>query len=254
MNFNQLFKKTEQLVSANASAILTGVGIVGTIGTAVLAGRGAFKAAAILADVDTVLGENEEKVSLKDQIILTGAQYLPAVAMGTTTVTSIFFANRISAKRAAALAMAYGISDRSFQEYKEKVVEQLGLKKEVALRDELAQDKVTKTPFDGQTIIIGDGEVLCYDAISGRYFKSNMEKIRQAENTVNYNIIHNMYDSLSSFYDEIGLPVTAFSNDVGWNTDNILEITYTSTLTTDGRPCIAIDFKVAPVTGYAKLY
>lgn len=255
MNFSKLPKIAEKVVSDNATAILTGVGVVGTVATAVLTGRASFKAASIIAGEEEahILDPDWPEISKKGKVVLVWPLYLPAIGTGTATITAIIFANRISSKRMAALAAAYGLSEKAFGEYKDKALQHLGINKEQELKDELAQDKVNLKPPQGQTIIIGEGEVLCFDAITGRYFKSSMEKIRQAENKVNYEIIHHHAASLSSFYDEIGLPCTSYSDDVGWNVDNLIEVTYTSVLA-DDKPCLVIDFKVAPITGYGRIY
>lgn len=254
MDFSKLFKHGEQIVTENATAILTGVGVVGTVATAVLTGRASCKAVKLLADDDSLSEEDLAKMSIMEQTKRVWPHFIPPVGMGVATVTAIIFANRISSKRAAALAAAYGLSEKAFHDYKEKALQHLGIKKEESLRDEIAQDRVNLNPIEGQTIIIGDGEVLCYDAITARYFKCSMERIRQAENKVNYEIIHQNAASLSSFYDEIGLPPTSYSDDVGWNLDNLIQMMYSTTITADGRPCIVIDFRVAPITGYGKLY
>ena len=62
-----------------------------------------------------------------------------------------------------------------------------------------------------------------------------------------------MYASLTDFYDEIGLPETAVSGYVGWNTDELLEVTYSSILSDDGKPVLAIDFRADPLNGYDHL-
>ena len=254
-----MFKKGEEIVAQNATAILTGVGVAGTVATAVLTGKASFKAVEVISEkaeitfCDQDVHDETACFSTREKVMLVWPLYIPAVGVGTTTIVAIIFANRISSKRAAALAAAYGLSEKAFGEYREKALQHLGIKKEQALKDEIAQDRVNLNPA-GQTIIIGDGEVLCYDAPTGRYFKSNMERIRKAENTVNYEIIHQGGSSLSSFYDEIGLPPTTYSDDVGWNADNIIEVDYTSVLTNEGQPCIVIDFKIAPITGYGRIY
>lgn len=260
MNLSGIFKKGADLVEQNATAILTGVGVIGTIATAVLTGRATIKAARLIedAEVHKLIHEPKDKdgepaLGNLEKAFLTWPLFLPAVGAGAVTVTSIIYANRISSKRAAALAAAYGLSEKAFSEYKEKALQHLGIKKEEALVDEIAQDKVNLNP-PMQTIIVGDGEVLCYDAPSGRYFKGNVEKIRAAENKVNYEIIHQHAASLSSFYEEIGLPPTSYSDDVGWNMDNLIGLTMSSVLTDENKPCLVIDFKVAPVTGYGRVY
>lgn len=256
MNFSSLLEKGQTVITENSTAILTAAGVAGTVATAVLTGRASFKAAEII-ETTYELDENGKRIfqTRSDKVKLVWPQFIPPVAMGATTIASIIFANRISTKRAAALAAAYGISDKAFQEYKEKVVQYIGEKKETTMRDEIAQDKVNSNPPDTRSIIIaGTGDVLFYDGPTGRYFTSNMETIKQAENKVNHELVHHMYASLSLFYDAIGLPPTSYSDDVGWNNENLLEMEYSTTISEDNRPCIVIDFKVAPVTGYAKLY
>jgi hypothetical protein len=103
-------------------------------------------------------------------------------------------------------------------------------------------------------IIAGSGDVLCFDMTTGRYFVSTVEKIRQAENKVNFDIISHMYASLSSFYDEIGLPPTTYSDSVGWNSDNRVEVQFSTVMSPDGRPCIAIDFVGPPTAEYSRTW
>ena len=160
-----------------------------------------------------------------------------------------------AAARAAAVAAAYTISEKAFSEYKEKVVERLGTPKEQKIRDEVAQDRVTKNPpNERETIITGGGEVLCYEAFTGRYFKSDMETLKKAQNDLNYVMLNDGYASLSDFYNKIDLPTTSYSDEIGWTSDKLLELNFSTVLSDDGRPCISIDFMAAPVRDYYKLH
>jgi Family of unknown function (DUF6353) len=254
------------LLDKNSTGILTGIGVTGTISTAILTGKASFKSAEMIQKehLDR-LGENVERLSkdepigdvedltFKAKLELVWPQFIPAVGTGAVTVLSIIMANRLASKEIAALAAAYTLSDRAFQDYKEKVVEKLGESKERTYRDELAQERVDKHPIGTSEIIIaGTGEVLCFDILTGRYFQSSVEKIRSAENKVNFEIVNNMYASLSSFYDEIGLPPTGMSDILGFNLDNRLEIKFSTVLSSDQRPCVAIDFHFPPVPDYGK--
>jgi hypothetical protein len=164
-------------------------------------------------------------------------------------------ANHEASKKIAALTVASGISERALQEYKDKVIEKLGDKKAVDIRDSIAQDRVNKTPLNTREIIIaGTGEVLCFDITTGRYFQSSVEEIRKAENKINFQIINHMYASLSSFYDEIGLPPTPYADTVGWNGNELFEVTLSTVLSPDNRPCVAIDFVRAPFAEYDRLW
>lgn len=257
--------KLKFLVNENSTTILTGVGVAGTVATAVLTGRASFRAADIIAK-ESALAETElrvenktegdltipaSKLSKTQKTMLVWPQYIPPVTVGAITVTSIVMAHRISSKKIAAIAVASTISERAFQEYKDKVVEKLGVQKETAIQDEIAQDNVTKNPPSSQVIIAGSGDVLCFEPLTGRYFNSTIESIKRAENKVNFEIIHYDYCSLSFFFEEIGLSPTDYSDMVGWNVANRLEVKFTTAMTEDNsRPCLVIGYVKTPSMEY----
>lgn len=255
MSFVSLLKRVEKVTIDNSPAILTAFGIVGTIATAYLTGKATFKAAEIIEKEHWDRNRHTDHfvpMDMKERTKVVWKLYIPPAVSAAFTVTAIFGANHISSRRATAMATAFSISERAFSEYKEKVIEKIGEKKERDYRDEIAQDRVNKNPPDDrQVIITGDGDVLCYDHFTGRYFTSNMEALRKAENEINHLILSQGYASVSDFYHEIGLPPTAFSEEVGWNTNKLLELVFSTTMSPDGRPCIAIDFDLHPNRKYA---
>lgn len=249
-----IFKRAQAFAVENSSTILSGIGVVGTVTTAVLTGRAAFKAADLINEEYTSrMEQNSEALSTKDKLILVGPQFIPPVGVGGITIASIIYANRISTSKAAAMAAAYALSDKTFSEYKEKAAERLGVTKETDLRDEIAQGRVKAMP-PGQTIIIGSGEVLCFDVLTSRYFMGNMEKIKKAENEINGEILTCDGASLSRFYDEIGLQPNAYSDTVGWDIDNRCEVQVSAVMTDDERPCLSVDFKSWPKPDYGKAW
>ena len=163
--------------------------------------------------------------------------------------------NRLASKKITALAIASGISERAFQEYKDKVVEKLGERKETDIRDEIAQDRVSSHPVSNREVILaGTGEVLFYDMLTGRYFQSTVEEVRRAENVINHELNHHMAASLSDFCNEVGLPPTEYTDTHGWGPDVQIEVQMSAVLSTDNRPCIAIGFNKLPVLEYARLW
>jgi hypothetical protein len=255
----QQIHKAKFLLNDHSTTILSAVGVAGTVGTAVLTGRASFKAADVIAAERYVVNlavegnENPVQLSKTEKVKLTWKLYLPPVATGVMTVTCIVYAHKISSKKIAALAVATGISERAFQEYKEKVVEKLGPRQDQKIRDDVAQDRVTANPPGSREImIVGNGEVLFFDQLTGRYFQSTVEDVKRAENKVNFELIHYMSCSLSHFYDEVGLQPTTYTDQVGWNLNNKMEVVFSTVLSPDGRPCIAIDFRNPPVHDYDK--
>ena len=257
--------KAKFLLNDHSTTILSAVAVGGTVATAVLTGRATFKAAELIAEESTQMAAVEtpeghfegtripKELSKTEKVKLVWREYLPPIATGVTTITCIIVANKISSKKIAALAVAGGISERALQEYKDKVVEKLGDRQNQKIRDEIAQDRVTSQPIGAREVLIaGTGEVLCYDMTTGRYFQSTMEDIKRAENKVNYELIHFMSCSLSHFYDEIGLPPTSYTDSVGWNTNHHMEVVFSTVMSSDNRPCLAIDFTKPPIHDYEK--
>ena len=260
-----LAQRAKFLVNDNSTTMLTGASVVGTVATAYLTGRATFKAARIIDDEqlirsEAVSAENSGvhapyELTNKTKARLVWKLYIPPFSVGLTTITCIVVANKIASKKIAALAVASGISERALQEYKAKVVQKLGKKEDQAIRDEIAQDRVNQKPVhSGEVIVVGTGEVLFYDMTTGRYFQSTVEEVKKAVNKINYELNHHMYASLSSFYDELGLPATTYSDMVGWNANAQMDVNLSTTMSSDNRPCIAVEFTPAPFQEYDRLY
>lgn len=257
----QHIHKARFLLNHHSTTILTGIAVGGTVSTAVLTGRASFKAARILDNGDAVLiyedpenGNTYRELSRVEKVKLTWKLYIPPVATGLVTVTCMVVANKISSQKIAALAVAGGISERALQEYKDKVVEKLGERQNTAIRDGIAQDRVNANSTGQEVILVGQGQVLCYDLTTDRYFQSTMEEIRRAENDINAELLNHMSASLAEFHDKIGLKPTSYTDSVGWGSPEMFKVTFSTVMSPDGRPCIAIDFVRPPQLEYTKAY
>lgn len=240
-------------VSKHGPEILTGIGIAGMITTTVLSVRATPKA---LRLIEEKKDEQEvEKLAPIELVKTAWKPYIPAMVMGTASVACLIGASSASTRRSAALATAYKLSETAFGEYKEKVIETIGEKKEAIIKDKVAKTKLEKDPVSKKEVIITpSGKTLCYDSISGRYFESDIEKIKRAVNELNRRMIVDMYISLSEFYDELGLDHTAISDEIGWNLDDgLLEIDFSSQIADNGTPCIVMDYRLAPKYNYYSL-
>lgn len=261
MSLKSFVKQGELLVKENSTTIFTSVGVAGTVVTAVLTGKASFKAHELLL-VENARLRNEsegrrgvEDLTTLERVRIVGPEYIPAVGAGAVTITSIIMAHRISSAKIATLAAAYGLSESRFQEYKEKVLEKFGENKATEVQDEAAQARVKNTE-GAEVVILGDGTVLCFDQFTGRFFESTAETIKRAENRVNEELLQCGRCSLSLFYDNLELDRTTMTDEMGWNTENtgMLDVIISSTISKDGRPCLAIDFSNAPITDYNKNY
>lgn len=252
VNVSLLLNKIGKFASDNSPLILTSIGVAGTIGTAVLTGNATWQAAKILNSEDRSPWDSDR---FPDKVKLIWPLYIPAVGTAALTITAVILANRIGTRRAAAMAAAYSISERAFEEYRDKVVEKLGKNKEREVRDEVAQDRVNKNPVNtAEVIITGKGDVLFLDLYSNRYFTSTVEDVKKAMNDTNYEILNHTYASLNQFYDRVGLDHVQFGEDVGWTSAELLDIRFSTTMSKDSRPCATIDFTVEPVRDYFRTH
>lgn len=257
MTLTGILARAEKLVADNSPQILTALGVAGTITTAVLTGKAAVQADRVIRQTQKLNDDPEEPYDLtpRDKVKLTWKLYIPPVATGAVTIASIILANQIGTRRAAAMAAAYAVSERAYSEYKDEVRRRFGAIKEQSVRDGVAQHQVNENPVENrQVIITGGGNVLCFEPFTGRYFDSDMESLKKAMNDLNYRINSDGYASLSEFYDLVGLPHTAYSDDVGWKSDKLLELDISTTLASDGRPAISFTYLVEPLRNYYKVH
>lgn len=255
MPISDVAKNIEKFALNNSPAILTSIAVTGTLTTAVLAGKASFKAAAIIAEAEADKAasyEDTEPLTRNEKAALVWTAYIPAAGSCITTILAIVAVNQIGSRRTAAMAAAYSMTEKAFGEYREKVVTKFGEKKSRDVDDEIAQDRVNANPpSQKQLVMIGDNEVLCYDQFSGRYFNSTMDKIRKACNDINFRILHRDYANLNDFYEELGLDTVNMGDEYGWDTGSKLELRISTVLSTDDRPCIAIDYNTAPFKDYS---
>jgi hypothetical protein len=256
MTIKTILKATEKFVTDNSPGILTGLAVAGAVTTAVLAGKAGYAAAMTELPLKEVEHETDsgpqmilEPASTKEKVQAVWKEFIPAAVTGAATITCIIAANRIGTRRTAAIAAAFKLSEQLADEYKEKVVKTLGAQKEEKMRSELAAERMERAGGAEQIIIVGS-EVVFQDELSGRFFRQEIEKINKAVNEINHQVNNNYFASLSDFYDKIGLDRTAFSDEFGWNTDELLDVRYSPTLLKDGRPAIAMSYNKTPIRDY----
>ena len=257
LNVSKLCKDAKVMVSKRSPEILTGLGIAGMISTTVLAVRATPKALDLIARAEDKKFDNGHgnKLTVSEKMKIAWKPYIPAAITGIASISCIIGASSVHAKRNAAIAAAYNLSQTALTEYKEKVVETIGEKKEQAIKDKIAKDKIKKDPVSkSEVIVTGKGNTLCYDAFNSRYFYSDIDQIKRAINELNRIMLNQMYVSLNDFYDELNLKHSGNGDELGWKLDDgFIEVDFSSQLSDDGRPCLVIEYMVAPRYDYSKL-
>ena len=250
-------KKLGGKISQKSPTILSVIAVTGLVGSVIFAVRATPKALKLLEQERDIREDNSEDGVIepltKPEIAkIVWKCYIPTAVICAVTAACILGSNSISNRRINALAGVYGFTEAAFREYRAKVAETIGEKKEKGVRDAVAKDRIGRDPVENHEVLItGDGNALCYDVFSGRYFKSDSNKLRKVENLLNKQLLSDMHVCINDLYYEIGLPDTKMGGDLGWSVaDGLIDFQFSSHLASDGTPCLVIDYTVAPRYDY----
>jgi hypothetical protein len=264
----QMFNSAKLLITKHSPEILTGVGIAGMITTTVLAVKATPKAMALIEEAERkkhvdIHGDyhdiGKEPLTKLEVVKAAWKPYVPAAITGVLSTTCLIGASATNYKRNAALATAYQVVSTTLADYKEQVVETIGEKREKTIREKVAQKQVDRMPENSQqqVIVTGYGDVWFIDPVSNQEFQSDIERVRKTFNDLNYRMVTGMeeYISLSELYDELGIPRTSVSDDIGWNLgkDGQIEFTMHACTRRNGQPALMLEYLVAPRRGFTNL-
>lgn len=244
-----MLKQLSKILSDNSPALLSGVAIAGLVSTTILAVKATPQA---MREIEWVNENHHRPLTKREQVSVAWRRYIPSLVMGSVTIVCIVGATTIASRRQAALVGLYSLSETAFREYRDKVAETYGGRKDLEVQESVDSDTIRKTYSESDVIFTGKGDHLCFDTFSGRYFRSDYDKIRKAMNDLNAMVINHSYASQNDFYRLIGLENIAIGDEVGWRPENLLDLGFTSHLTEDGVPCIALRYNHEPIRNYYK--
>lgn len=254
MKIKNVGKFVISYVDRHSSAILCGIACVGVVATAVLASDGTIKATEMLKK-DGRYDELGGKIKEQDKEFCLGVLrdvvpcYAPCICVGTATICCMVGSSYISARRSAALAGAYLLSSKTLESYKQKTEELLGKVKADKISSAVKETELKTNPVEIDHVIdTREGKTLCFDRDSGRYFYSDIEKLKQAENEANKCLLEEGWMSLNDIYDRLMLPPIMLGEELGvdYQQSGLINIMFDAELTPDGTPCMTVDIPVTP--------
>ena len=175
------YKKVELKAIKHSPEILAGVGVVGVVGSLVLACKATTKLSDVLEESKEQLDKikevaadpaYEEKYSQDDAkkdttktYVQTAMKvtklYAPSVILCASSLGCLLASNNILKKRNAALSAAYMTVDKSFKEYRKRVADRFGEEVEKEIRYNIKAEEITKVDEDGnevtETVKVMDG-------------------------------------------------------------------------------------------------
>lgn len=249
---NNLLQRSQGFLKRNSSTILTCVGGVGVVVTAVMAVKATPKALRLLEEAKQEKGEELTKVEV---VKTAGAAYIPAALVGVSTIACVVGANVLNKRKQASMASAYALLDASYKEYRNKVKDLYGKEVDDKIKNEIAKDKYDKADIpEGEE----DDLELFFDDFSGRYFRSTADKVKQAEYDINRTITVAGNACLNEFYDALKIPTIDGGDELGWSIGGLEYATWTNWLDffhskvvmDDGLECTIIRFSYEPLIDY----
>lgn len=240
-------------IKNNSPTILTVVGVAGLFGMTVLAVKSTPKAADILNEYKTGEKKTEDKVILLKQM---APLYLPSLLLGMSSAFCIFYGHSLEVKRTAALLTLYQLSETARSEYKSKVIETIGEKKETDIVKKIAEDRIKNTPVDDMVVQTASQGKLFYDATFGRYFRAkNESEVDNAFALINKFIIRDGDACVEDFWDIVNVQGdTTIGRELGWDNqmEDVVEARWLPGYidTPWGEPAKAFIYSVHPIFEY----
>lgn len=250
----KVFKSAIKSASKNAPLIMTCVGVVSIVSTAILAVTATPKAMDVIENGRDILDDEkitaEEAKQVRKQMILRIAKcyWKPAVS-AALGITAVIFANRIQHKRYLGLASAYAISIKELADWKETARELKLINKngEQKIRDKIAEKKV-KEAIDNPkqpVIITGSGDDWFMMEWTEQIFKSSITDVDRAVNDWNSQMLREDQVTLNDLFYRLGLREVP-AGDVGFESAyGLIGVVYGSALV-NGKAYITISFDREP--------
>lgn len=252
-NVKELANKLQTNLVKNSPKILFGIGIAGVATTVVLSVKATPKAMSLIEEEKKA--KKKDKLTAAETVKVAWKPYIPALISGGISLGCLFGSTSINFKRTAALTAAYKLSETALSELKEAAIETVGEKKMDEIKSKIHEKKIEQNPITPSTIIYTpeNGFTLCYDTLSGRYFKSNAEKISKAITDLNFKLLDEGYISLNDYFESLGLEGDKLGELLGWNLDSgKIEYSFDTKLNGSTEPCLIIDIDTMPKSRYYK--
>ena len=161
----RMYNNSKNVVEKHSPEILAGVGVIGVVASTVMACKATMKLNDILEESKETRDKIKEVESnpryeaeyshedAKKDLTINYTQtamkiaklYAPAVILGSASLGCLLASNDILRKRNAALSAAYMTVDKSFKEYRQRVVDRFGEEVEKEIRYNIKAEEVTST-------------------------------------------------------------------------------------------------------------
>lgn len=262
----KLSQKVGRALHKASPTILTCIGAVGVVATAVLAAKATPKAIELVkADSRKNHNGNPHAATKMEVVKSCWKCYIPATVTGAATIVCIFGANVLNRRQQASLTSAYALVSRSYNDYKRKVKELYGEETHKKIMESLSVEKAKDMVFTSCGLVSNscldfedaDEEPrLFYDSFSERYFQATISQVLQAEYHVNRNFaLMGGFVPVNMFYEFLGIEPKQELAGLGWWVNDEMywvDFDHNKAMVDDGLngevECYIIDMVYTPTT------
>lgn len=200
------------------------------------------------------LDELPEDAKWWDKVKAAGPIYLPAAGMLILSTGCIVGGCAMGERKAAIMASLYSASEASLRRLEKKVVEELGPEKAQELHDKAVEDLSKATPVKSEDIInTGNGNKLCFERMTGQWFRSSYEAIKNAQADFNMALADTSKDNCFDFnewMDYLGIEHAKFGEYFMFHRLSPLLLVITDEhKSDDGEQYYILDYSQAPGYG-----
>jgi hypothetical protein len=226
------------VLQTKSPGLLFGAGIVGVIGSTVLACRATLKMEEVLGEAKTKLdmakglehddySERDRQKDITTIYVQSGVKVLraygPAIIVGSLSIAALTSSHNILSRRNAALMSAYAALEKGFAEYRSRVVEKYGEDEDRHLRYGSRTEVVKEGKVTHQITRVGTDTPSIYarffDQLSPSWSKEpeyNLVFLTCQQNYANDQLRSRGHVFLNEVYDLLGIPRSEAGAVVGW--------------------------------------
>ena len=251
-HLTRTLNRTGLKIKKHSPEILLATGTVGIVASTVMACKATLKVEEIVDEakekIDTIhqvsadpamaekYSEEDGKKDLAIVYTQTAVKFIklygPSVTIGVASLACMIGSNRILNKRNAALAAAYAAVDKSFKEYRGRVIERFGKQMDRELRYNIKAQEIEETTVDAngketvtkKTVDVMDPNSYSQYAIvfddSNEGWDPDPERSKyfliQQQNWANERLKSRGHLFLNEVYDMLGAKRTKAGAQVGW--------------------------------------
>lgn len=249
----QRFAHQTLVLEKNSPSLMFGAGIVGVVGSTVLACRATLKLQDVLEETQSNLEKaktlEHENYSEKDRQrdiavihIQAGVNivrlYGPAIIVGGASIAALTRSHNILTERNAALTAAYAALDKGFREYRARVVDKYGEDQDREFRHGVREVEIVDEAGKKQVVRrVGDGTPSVYARFFDQATSTNWSKdpeynllfLKSQQTYCNDLLLARGHLFLNEVYGFLGIPHSKAGAIVGWlvtpgrQTDNYVD-------------------------------